>query len=118
MERVAGKHLLKLKQELGISKNKPKKKKNGSGDETEEDEADFIPFEQKVVFAEDVRKLENEGLTKFVRLIKEHWPSAIDDVDSEKLQVKIDAIDRETFDRAKNLVNECLGQQEDDAAGD
>lgn len=43
-----------------------KKSGDGSGSDEEED-ADEVPFEQKVQFTEKVRRLTNEGLTKLVK---------------------------------------------------
>lgn len=43
--------------------------KSASGSEDDED-AEEVPFEQKVQFTEKVRRLTNEGLTKLVKLVK------------------------------------------------
>lgn len=96
MEKVSKKCVNKCKEDLGIpfgsGKEKDKKKKadkkkkgddddpmadeksdesgsekSGSGSENEEEDADEVPFEQKVQFTEKVRRLTNEGLTKLVK---------------------------------------------------
>ena len=96
-----------------MSDKKGGKKSAGTDEEnTEEEEADGIPFEDKVVFAENVRKLQNDGLTKLVRFIKDNWPGALEDVDAEKLQIKIDCIDKENFEKAKELVEEFIASQQ------
>ena len=60
--------------------------KSGSGSDNEE-EADEVPFEQKVQFTEKVRRLTNEGLTKLVKQVKALCPDALEDVDDEKLHI-------------------------------
>lgn len=63
--------------------------KDKSKDEDMDLDSDIkgVPFDEKVKFAEDVRKLHNEGLTLLVKLVKDHCPKAIEDVDSERLQI-------------------------------
>ena len=91
MERVCNKQFAKLKEDLGIvDKSKKNKKKDESEEEEEEEEG--VVFEEKVKLAEEVRRLNNECLTKFVKFIKEQWPGALEDLDAEKLQIKIDEI--------------------------
>ena len=103
MERLYIKTLNKLKTELGISK---KKKKKEADEEDEEDEEDAIGFEEKIKLAEEVRKLDNEWLTKFVKFIKENCAKALEDLDAEKLQIKIDEIDKDSFENVKELISE------------
>lgn len=79
MERLTNKS---WKKTMSIISGKEKSK-----DEDQDMDADVkgIPFEEKVKFAEEVRKLHNEGLTQLVKLIKECCAKAIEDVDSERL---------------------------------
>ena len=71
MERLCVKNVNKLKKELKAG-DKGKGAKDGSDDEMDDEEADGITFEDKVSFAEHVRMLHNDGLTKIVRFIKEN----------------------------------------------
>jgi hypothetical protein len=57
-----------------------------------------VPFEKKVSFTEKVRRLTNEGLTRLVKKCKEICPNALEDVDSEKLHIKVDSIDKTSFE--------------------
>ena len=57
---------------------------------------------------ERVRKLSNEGLAAFVRLIQKQCSSAFDDLDQEKVQVKVDYIDKHTYELVQQLLDEYL----------
>lgn len=88
----------KQKKKEESKKEKTDKRSDGEKDEEdEEDDADEVPFEEKVKFTEKVRRLTNEGLTKLVKKIKEVCPEALDDVNAEKLHIKVDSIDKESF---------------------
>ena len=51
-----------------------------------------------------IREQSNEGLTQIVKIILKECPKGIEDIDPEKLQIKIDMLDYRTF----NLVNQYL----------
>ena len=53
---------------------------------------------------EKIRILSNEGLTQVVKLIMDECPDGIEDIDSEKLQIKVDLLDKKTYD----LINQFL----------
>ena len=66
-----------------------------------------------------IRKLSNEGLAavykiyfyilfkriQLVRLIQKECSQAIEDVDSEKLQIRVDSLDRKTFEQINQLID-------------
>jgi hypothetical protein len=117
MERLTKKLINKFKEEVGITKaangktksKEERKKGDAKGDkdsqegnpedEEEEEEEEEVPFEKKVQFTEKVRRLTNEGLTRLVKKIKETCPAALEDIDSEKLHIKVDQIDKESFQK-------------------
>jgi hypothetical protein len=124
MEKKTKKLVNKIKDELGLNKggnsksSGATKKKTESkkaettaaaeGPDDDEDEAEEVPFEKKVSFTEKVRRLTNDGLTKLVKKCKELCPDALEDVDAEKLHIKVDFIDKESFDKLDQLVEENL----------
>lgn len=55
-----------------------------------------------------MRRLTNDGLTKLVKKCKELCPDVLEDVDAEKLHIKVDAIDKESFEKLTKLVEENL----------
>ncbi|CAI2380146.1 unnamed protein product [Moneuplotes crassus] len=113
MERLYKKKVGQLKNEL-VSGDEAMADK--SDEETDgDDDSDGISFEEKINLTENVRKLTNKGLTVFVKYVKEHCPAAVSDVDSEKIQVKICDIDKETFEGAKKLVDDHIAKQQEEA---
>ena len=107
MEKVSKKLVNKAKEDIGIGskgaakKKKEENKKGGvdSENEDEEEEVEEVPFEKKVNFTEKVRRLTNEGLTKLVKKVKEVCPQALEDVDEQKLHIKVDEIDKDSFEK-------------------
>ena len=131
MEKVSKKCVNKCKEDLEIPFGKDKKKKadkkkkndeddpmadeksdesgsEKSGSDNEEEDADEVPFEQKVQFTEKVRRLTNEGLTKLVKQVKSVCPDALEDVDDEKLHIQVDKLDKKAFAQLEALVEENL----------
>ena len=103
LERTAKKMIQKLKATIGY--NQPKKKspedepaKSEEEEEDEDDEAE-IPFDERIKFTDNVRKLTIEQMTSLVKMMQEECPSVLDDLDSDKLQIKVDDIDRISFDK-------------------
>ena len=78
-----------------------------------------VPFEKKVQFTEQVRRLTNDGLTKLVKKCKDLCPAVLEDVDAEKLHIKVDDIGKDHFDILTKLVEENLntgGKHKDEPA--
>jgi hypothetical protein len=46
-----------------------------------------------------------EGLTQIINYLKEKQPDAIDDLGNDRLQIKIDMIEREAFNHCKEILN-------------
>ena len=70
--------------------------KSSSKNEIEDNDS-TLTMEQKMKLTDKIRVLSNEGLTQVVKLIMKECPKGIEDVDSEKLQIKIDLIDHKTY---------------------
>ena len=51
------------------------------------EDSDEVAFEDKVAFTEKVRKLDNDGLTRLVRKVRDLSKEALEDVDEEKLHI-------------------------------
>ena len=59
---------------------------------------------------EKVRKLSNEGLSAFVKLVQKECPIAFEDLDEEKVQVRVDFLDRNTYSQLLVLADHYLKQ--------
>ena len=75
------------------------------GDSTKgKNENSGLSLSDKTKLIESIREQDNEGLTQIVKIILKECPIGIEDIDSEKLQIKIDLLDYKTYD----LINQYL----------
>ena len=77
-----------------------------------EDNDSTLTMEQKMKLTDKIRVLSNEGLTQVVKLIMKECPKGIEDVDSEKLQIKIDLIDHKTYTQLLETIDNCMKDNE------
>lgn len=96
---------------MGASSDEEGSKKGRSDDEKEDDDDDFgfdperyVPFNEKVEFADLMKKCTKEGLTKIVKYLQEHQPEAIQDFENDRIQIKIDVIEREIFNECRDVL--------------
>ena len=73
-----------------------------------EDNDSTLTMDQKMKLTDKIRVLSNEGLTQVVKLIMKECPKGIEDVDSEKLQIKIDLIDHKTYTQLLETIENCM----------
>ena len=112
MEKSCRKIINSCKDDLGIAA-KPKKTKTdhdqtaATAQDAEMSEEE-VSFEDKVAFTEKVRRMTNQGLTRLVSKVKDICKEALEDVDEEKLQIQVDKIDKESFKKLSDLVDENL----------
>lgn len=59
-------------------------------------------------YVEKVKKLSNEGLTQMVTHIQTLIPQSISDLENDKIQIKVDDFDKETFAKINDFVDELL----------
>ena len=109
LERLCKRLVAKMKAQPAPA---PKQKKDRKGrKESEEDEKGSeescqVSFDEKMEFTEKVAKLSNEGLTKLVRMLQEECPQVLEDTDNETIQVTVDVIEREVFERLARQLDE------------
>lgn len=79
----------------------------GREDENESSSAaatSTISFEHKVELAENIRKVNHELLAEVVKTVEEQCKAAIEEIDSDRIQIKVDSLDKSTFDKLSALV--------------
>lgn len=77
----------------------------GKGESSKsKNENSSLTLSDKTKLIESIREQSNEGLTQIVKIILRECPKGIEDIDNEKLQIKIDLLDYKTFD----LINQYL----------
>lgn len=102
--------------ELALSAKQESKNHSGSAvaNNTAQDDEDddfgydperYVPFSEKADFADLIKRVTKEGLTQIVNYLLEKQPEAIDDCGNDRLQIKIDMIEREAFDHCKEMLN-------------
>jgi arginyl-tRNA synthetase len=71
-----------------------------------------VTVEMKMEFVEKVKKLTNEGLTRMVNMVQEYSANSISDIENDKIQIKIDDFDYESFLRVNQLIEEILSGEQ------
>ena len=109
---IMEKHTKRLCQKLKIDYEVPKSRKRNRED------ADLvrsgeIKFEEKVEFCEKVKQATFDVLNKLVKKVQEACPQAADTLDEDKVQIKVDLLDRETFNELFDMVCAFRADEED-----
>jgi hypothetical protein len=71
---------------------------NKGGSTKNKNENSTLTLAEKTKLIESIREQPNEGLTQIVKIILKECPKGIEDIDSEKLQIKVDLLDKKTYD--------------------
>jgi len=64
-----------------------------------------VPFDEKIEFSETLKRATKEGLTQIINYLKEKQPDALEDFGNDRLQLRIDLIEREAFIHCRELLN-------------
>ena len=75
-----------------------KNSQNKGGSAKNKNENSTLTLAEKTKLIESIREQPNEGLTQIVKIILKECPKGIEDIDSEKLQIKVDLLDKKTYD--------------------
>ena len=62
----------------------------------------------KMDLVSKVKKLSNEGLTKLVKYVQSNAQTSISDMEDERVQIRIDDFDRDTFNSVLEYIEEIL----------
>ncbi len=95
-EKVFKKQMEKLFKNYNSNSKKDKEKNNHN--------ENVLSMSEKISLTEKIRILSSDGLTQIVNIITKECPKGIENIDSEKLQIKIDLLDHKTYD----LLMECI----------
>ena len=83
------------------SKKKENGSRNGAVDDDDEDfgydPERYVPFEEKVEFADLMKRATKDGLTNIVNYLLEKQPEAVEDYGNDRLQIKVDMIEKKPF---------------------
>ena len=79
-------------------------KPKGDSSKIKNDNTSYLTLSDKTKLIEIIKEQNNEGLTQIVKIILKECPKGIEDIDNEKLQIKIDLLDYKTYE----LINQYL----------
>ena len=91
-----------------------KNSQNKGGSTKNKSENNGLTLAEKTKLIESIREQSNEGLTQIVKIILRECPKGIEDIDSEKLQIKIDLLDKKTYD----CINQFLDKNNTNSNND
>ena len=74
-----------------------------------------LSYEQKTKLIQNIRELNNETLTQIVKIILKDCPKGIEDIDTEKLQIKVDLIDHKTYESINQIIEKTKANNNDKA---
>ena len=67
-----------------------------------------VNVEKKMEFVDKVKRLTNEGLTKMVEHIQTLLPQSISDLENDRIQIKVDDFDKDTFSKISEFIDELI----------
>ena len=76
-------------------------------------ESNGLTFAQKIKLIENIRELSNDTLTQIIKIILKDCPKGIEDIDSEKMQIKVDLLDHKTYDSINQIIEKSKGSNTD-----
>ena len=99
-EKVFKKQMEKLFKNYNSNSKKDKEKNNHN--------ENVLSMSEKISLTEKIRILSSDGLTQIVNIITKECPKGIENIDSEKLQIKIDLIDQRTYGLLLEIIDKWL----------
>jgi hypothetical protein len=70
-----------------------------------------VPFDAKVRICDKVRKLENEDLDRIIELVEAECKAATNSMDEDRMQIRLDDLDKATFDKLSELIDSALAKK-------
>ena len=77
-------------------------------------ESSNLSFAQKTKLIENIRELSNDVLTQIIKVILKDCPKGIEDIDTEKLQIKVDLLDHKTYESINQIIEKNKGSNNND----
>lgn len=81
---------------------------NKSSTKNNKNENIKLTVAEKTNLVEKIREQNNDTLTQIVKMLLKEAPKAVEDIDSEKLQIKVDYLDRKMYDNIINLIESII----------
>ena len=65
---------------------------------------DELSMDSKIDFAEKVKKVSHEVLAEIVKIVESECKHALEELDNDRIQIKVDSLDKQTFEKLLGLV--------------
>jgi len=72
-----------------------------------------LTLAEKTKLVEAIREISNDGLTQIVKIILKECPKGIEDIDNEKLQIKVDLLNKKTYDSINQYLEKSNSSSND-----
>jgi hypothetical protein len=66
---------------------------------------EVVSLNSKLEMAEKIKKTNHKVLSDIVKCIESNCKSALEELDPDKLKIKVDSLDKSTFDKVMNLID-------------
>lgn len=66
--------------------------------------SDVLSMDLKIEFAEKVKKVSHEILAEIVKIVENDCKHALEELDNDRIQIKVDSLDKPTFEKLLGLV--------------
>lgn len=73
-----------------------------------------VTFEEKIDLSSQIRRVNADVLSQFVKTVESECPQAIEHLDMERIKIRVDLFPRATFSKLQTLVSSSLHEGEDE----
>ena len=99
----------KIKQLIDKAFKNLSNKNNSNKKNNSDNNSNNLSFAQKTKLIESIKELSNDSLTQIVKTILRDCPKGIEDIDTEKLQIKVDLLDSKTYESINQIIEKNKG---------
>lgn len=71
-----------------------------------QEESKVVSFEEKWKMTEMIKKVNQGVLDRVVEILNERQPEALENLDGDKMKIKLDLIGRESFNMVQQVIDE------------
>jgi Mg/Co/Ni transporter MgtE len=71
---------------------------------------EIVTLNAKLDFADKIKKVGHEILFDIVKNIESDCKQALEELDPDRIQIKVDSLDKQTFDKLMNLVDSAIDE--------
>ena len=73
-------------------------------------ESESVSFEAKLKLAKRIKQASFDVLARVVQVVEAYCKEALDDLDAERLQLRVSALDKNTLEKLSALLDRTMGE--------